>query len=130
MKLTHVSLAICGGYVPEKFGPVNIKPYILGLYCNIPLVICGFPMFSSAQIVKIVITKSANNEDHSIFFDDFMGCFYQVCEKCHRMEHLVCLRQSSGPLPTPLLGDTFFTLLCAKCSPTGREVIKRDRVNW
>ena len=54
MKLTHVSLAICGGYVPEKFGPVNIKPYILGLYCDIPLVICGFPMFSSAQIVKIV----------------------------------------------------------------------------
>lgn len=52
-----------------------------------------------------------------------------VCQICNKNEHIVCLRLTSD-LPTHLLGDTFFTLTCSKCSTTGRETIQRDKVNW
>ena len=51
------------------------------------------------------------------------------CENCHSLVHIVCLQNKA--LPTNLLGDTFFILVCRNCSTIPKsEVIKRDKVNW
>ena len=52
-----------------------------------------------------------------------------VCENCHSLVHIACLQNRA--LPTNLLGDTFFVLVCKNCSTIPKiEVIKRDKVNW
>ena len=51
------------------------------------------------------------------------------CETCHCLIHIACLQNQA--LPTNLLGDTFFVLICRNCSTIPRsEVVKRDKVNW
>jgi len=51
------------------------------------------------------------------------------CENCHCFVHIACLKNNA--LPTNLLGDTFFVLVCKNCSTIPRtEVVKRDKVNW
>ena len=51
------------------------------------------------------------------------------CENCHSLVHIACLQNKA--LPTNLLGDTFFVLVCKNCSTIPKiEVIKRDKVNW
>ena len=51
------------------------------------------------------------------------------CEACHCFVHITCLQNKA--LPTNLLGDTFFVLICRNCSTIPRsEVVKRDKVNY
>ena len=51
------------------------------------------------------------------------------CESCQDLVHIACLQNKA--LPTNLLGDTFFVLVCKKCSTIPKtEVVKRDKVNW
>ena len=51
------------------------------------------------------------------------------CESCQDVVHIACLQNKA--LPTHLLGDTFFILVCKKCSTIPKtEVVKRDKVNW
>ena len=51
------------------------------------------------------------------------------CENCQELVHIACLQNKA--LPTNLLGDTFFILVCKKCSTIPKtEVVKRDKVNW
>ena len=51
------------------------------------------------------------------------------CESCQELVHIACLQNKA--LPTHLLGDTFFILVCKKCSTIpNTEVVKRDKVNW
>ena len=51
------------------------------------------------------------------------------CENCQALVHIACLQNKA--LPTSLLGDTFFVLVCKNCSTIPKiEVVKRDKVNW
>ena len=51
------------------------------------------------------------------------------CESCQEVVHIACLQNKA--LPTNLLGDSFFILVCKKCSTIPKtEVVKRDKVNW
>ena len=51
------------------------------------------------------------------------------CENCQDLVHIACLQNKA--LPTCLLGDTFFVLVCKNCSTIPKiEVVKRAKVNW
>ncbi|KAK2185843.1 hypothetical protein NP493_221g01028 [Ridgeia piscesae] len=50
-----------------------------------------------------------------------------MCEKCSQSYHIGCLKY--GGL-SPLQGDIFFTLICARCSDTGEEIHTRMKLSW
>lgn len=51
-----------------------------------------------------------------------------LCEgECDRQIHLNCL--VPGRVPTALVGDVFFELLCKECSDEGEKVV-RAKMSW
>ena len=68
----QVSLAICGGYVPEKLWSVNTKTAILGLNLwKFPCYLRVFTVFwpVNSQYCEYQIRKSENNEGR-LYLDD------------------------------------------------------------
>ncbi|KAF4518851.1 hypothetical protein B566_EDAN006702 [Ephemera danica] len=52
-----------------------------------------------------------------------------TCSVCERNIHISCLKTATG-VPSSLLGDVFFSLICENCSDTRREVIMREKMSW
>lgn len=50
------------------------------------------------------------------------------CTGCDESVHVECLRR--GSLPASFVGDVFFELTCASCSPLDKETVVRDRMPW
>lgn len=47
---------------------------------------------------------------------------------CDKRIHMACLKR--GTVPISFVGDVFFELNCASCSPLGEETVVRDRMPW
>lgn len=50
------------------------------------------------------------------------------CSGCDENVHIECLKR--GSLPGSFVGDVFFELTCASCSPLGEETVIRDKMPW
>lgn len=50
------------------------------------------------------------------------------CKSCFKYVHSNCLRRKC--VPGGLLGDLFFTFVCAECSEGCTEVFEREKITW
>lgn len=86
--------------------------------------------------VETTITKPTLSEDESIERCKTCGKACDPYDKpalrcsggCGKKIHTACLKR--GNVPVCFVGDVFFELKCASCSPLGEEMVVRDRMPW
>lgn len=47
---------------------------------------------------------------------------------CKGFVHVRCLKR--GGVPGPCIGDVFFQFTCSDCTPSGDEILTRDKMSW
>lgn len=61
------------------------------------------------------------------------GCRDENCLKCTDCEacvHFLCVAANVRMVECSLLGDVFFKYTCKSCSPSGVEIVSKEKVSW
>ncbi|KAK3927291.1 Cysteine-rich protein 2-binding protein [Frankliniella fusca] len=75
--------------------------------------------------------------------DDLVNCLFcgqrtpgfrdESCLKCNVCDsyvHFACLTENVRVAECLLLGDVFYKFTCKSCSPTGLEIVTKEKVSW
>lgn len=75
--------------------------------------------------------------------DDFVNCLYcgqrtpgfrdESCLKCNDCDsfvHFNCLTENVRISECILLGDVFYKFICKSCSPSGLEIVSKEKLAW